>query len=1591
MAGGPIMNDAIGKSCRIAAFHAWFFLVTILLTFSALPGHATTTPTLTITPAATTVPVIQGASASDAFTLATGGGFTGNVTLAVSGLPTGVTAAWSSSTVTPSSGSGSSTLTFSAATTATVASTNVTVTATGDGLTVTKTYSLQVQQAPAVTMKLSHQSLSMSSMGSTTVVLTATPIGGVTVPASASGASPAIVSGLPTGITPSWSAPTVASNVVTWTLTLTGTVNAIASSGTLNLSAQVTDAKSGIAYSVSSGIPITVTLTAPTLSITPAATSIPVVQGSTASDAFTIATGGSYQGNVTLAVSGLPANVTSSWSSSTLTPASGTATSSSTLSFAAATAATVANTTITVTATGDGLTVTKTYSLQVQQAPGVTMSLSHQSLSMSSMGSTTVVLTATPIGGVTVPASASGASPAIVSGLPTGITPSWSAPTVASNVVTWTLTLTGTVNAIASSGTLNLSAQVTDAKSGIAYSVSSGIPITVTLTAPTLSITPAATSIPVVQGSTASDAFTIATGGSYQGNVTLAVSGLPANVTSSWSSSTLTPASGTATSSSTLSFAAATAATVANTTITVTATGDGLTVTKTYSLQVQQAPAVTMKLSHQSLSMSSMGSTTVVLTATPIGGVTVPASASGASPAIVSGLPTGITPSWSAPTVASNVVTWTLTLTGTVNAIASSGTLNLSAQVTDAKSGIAYSVSSGIPITVTLTAPTLSITPAATSIPVVQGSTASDAFTIATGGSYQGNVTLAVSGLPANVTSSWSSSTLTPASGTATSSSTLSFAAATAATVANTTITVTATGDGLTVTKTYSLQVQQAPGVTMSLSHQSLSMSSMGSTTVVLTATPIGGVTVPASAAGASPAIISGLPTGITPSWSAPTVASNVVTWTLTLTGTVNAIASSGTLNLSAQVTDANSGLSYSTSEGIPLTVTLTAPTLTFSPAVTKMPIMQGTSTTDLFTFTSGGSYQGNVTLAITGLPSFITASWSNSTVAMSGGTGSSTLTISPSATATINWFSFTVTATGDGLTVSKGYVVEVEPSAGIQMQLSQSSLTIQPQNTAMLVITATPVNGIAIPSGAAGASATVASGLPNGVTASMSSPTVTSAGAVTWTLTLTASATAVTSSDPINLAVQVTDANSGLVYTAAPNFDLLIALLANVSIGTTPGATIPTTFMGLSHEWNDVQNNIMGSAATGVNNIYRQLLTNLTAYGAAPVDIRIGGNSTDASVEPTSTTAAPFAQIATALGNRFELGVNLGSDNVGLATDQATAFVSQMPAGSIEALEIGNEPDEYASNGLRTSSYTVQDYFADFQNWQQSIMPILPSGTKLMGASWAFLATMQADAQTFESNEASDLSLFSQHCYASAPANNPAPDFLLTPAASASVPAQVAATVSASHAQGIPFRMGEMGAVSDGGIQAISDSFSATLWSIDTMFEYANVGVDGVNWIASTGDYNNPFQFANTTANHVKTYTLTSVNPLYYGLLFFQAATGTGAQLLPVTLNTPANLKTWATVDTSGVTRLVILNKDENLTGNVAISFPGYTQATVMLLTAPSYSSAAGITFAGQTFDGSPDGTLQGRQTVQTITGTNGVFQLPMSVTSGALVTFTQ
>lgn len=448
--------------------------------------------------------------------------------------------------------------------------------------------------------------------------------------------------------------------------------------------------------------------------------------------------------------------------------------------------------------------------------------------------------------------------------------------------------------------------------------------------------------------------------------------------------------------------------------------------------------------------------------------------------------------------------------------------------------------------------------------------------------------------------------------------------------------------------------------------------------------------------------------------------------------------------------------------------------------------------------------------------------------------------------------------------------------------------------------------------------------------------------------------------------------------------------VIASTLVLSTPTVKIATNFLGFSHEWTNLQK-IMGSSDSGgTNTIYQTLVRTLTTNMDGPLVLRIGGGSTDTSGVATPATVAPLVDVAQQVNVKFILGVNLGSDNLNLAKQQAATFTSQVASNTLMALEIGNEPDGYATNGYRSSTYSYSAYLPQFDQWSNGVSAASTSPVPMIAGPvfgtdfWIPSARLDLADSVFKAG------LVTQHLYPGCynPADPLPNNFLLQPTTSTLRLYYVQPYAATAHQAHSIFRLAEMNSVCDGGQPGLSDSFSSALWGIDTMFEDVNAGIDGVNWnTASDGGPYDLFQFNFWNDNGKNLYGLDTVRPLYYGLLFFSQAAGKNAELLPASTVTNANVKVWATADSIGKGHLVIINKDQTIGGNVQLTLPGYSSGSVVRLAASNYLATSGVTIGGQTYDNSPDGTLQGSPVSETIYPASGVWTVSVNPTSAVLV----
>jgi hypothetical protein len=309
---------------------------------SAGPG-----PFIELTAAPISVTIQQGASGLITLTLVRGGGFSGTVALAVAGLPAGMIAS-----VSPTSLSGTTT---TATVTVDVAGNVVpgpytaTVTGSATGVQNTTTvFTVAVTAAPDVALTVTPATLTVQqgASGSATVNITRTAFTGQ-VALSLDAPPPGVI-----GTFSPASAPTTSS-------ALTVAVAATVAPGAYTLT--IKGSATGVGDRTTT-LALTVTAAPATIAVALAPPSASVVQGGSGQTAVNI-TRTSFSGPVSLAASGAPAGVTIGFSE---TP---TAAAQVQLTYAAALTAPIGTHLITVTASAGGVSnATATFTLQVAPA-----------------------------------------------------------------------------------------------------------------------------------------------------------------------------------------------------------------------------------------------------------------------------------------------------------------------------------------------------------------------------------------------------------------------------------------------------------------------------------------------------------------------------------------------------------------------------------------------------------------------------------------------------------------------------------------------------------------------------------------------------------------------------------------------------------------------------------------------------------------------------------------------------------------------------------------------------------------------------------------------------------------------------------------------------------------------------------------------------------------------------------------------------------------------------------------------------------------------------------------------------------------------
>jgi len=470
---------------------------------------------------------------------------------------------------------------------------------------------------------------------------------------------------------------------------------------------------------------------------------------------------------------------------------------------------------------------------------------------------------------------------------------------------------------------------------------------------------------------------------------------------------------------------------------------------------------------------------------------------------------------------------------------------------------------------------------------------------------------------------------------------------------------------------------------------------------------------------------------------------------------------------------------------------------------------------------------------------------------------------------------------------------------------------------------------------------------------------------------------------------------------------------LVTASVGASPsGAQLQAGFVGVSLEFNWLHF-YTGRNPKRIDPVLVALVRNLAPNGQTPV-VRIGGESTDATWWPIRHQAAPqgisysltpkwlrlVGGLASASRARLIIGLNFAADRPDIAATEARALLTGIGRRYIQAFEVGNEPDNYGifpwyrtefGKGhwvwSRPSNYSLTDFIPEFSRFRAAL-PRFP----LAGPAFAELSWLGGLGQFFSAEPG--LRVATVHRYPlhgcltnQSDPSYPSTDNLLSDQASSGLAQQVAPYVPVAHDHNLPFRLDEMNSAAVAsclGRRGVSGTFASALWVLDTLFNLASVGVDGVNIHTLPTAAYELFSFR-YRQRHWEAF----VHPEYYGMLLFTQAFSPGARLLPVSVSPSGPLKVWATRATDGTTRVVLINKDPSNGYQVKLQVPGALgPAQLERLQAPSVSSTSGVTLGGQTFGGETRTGTLGKPHTETAIPVAGSYVLTVPAASATLLT---
>ena len=440
------------------------------------------------------------------------------------------------------------------------------------------------------------------------------------------------------------------------------------------------------------------------------------------------------------------------------------------------------------------------------------------------------------------------------------------------------------------------------------------------------------------------------------------------------------------------------------------------------------------------------------------------------------------------------------------------------------------------------------------------------------------------------------------------------------------------------------------------------------------------------------------------------------------------------------------------------------------------------------------------------------------------------------------------------------------------------------------------------------------------------------------------------------------------------------------------PGAPVPQDFLGLSFEAGSLAQIASYSGSGDMVTLLRSLGVGVLRFGGVTADEQTAWIDA-ATPRPAWALGVLEASNLDALGSlaaqsgwHVLLTLGLGHFEPQAAAREAAAAKAAL-GESLEAIELGNEPDSYAKHGLRPLPWTPEIYDEQVDVYRSAIEALAP-GIPLDGPDTSGSSAYEKWGLSEAIYERP--ALLTGHHYPLSCAEQPPPTItrLLSQPIRQLEEVSLRRYLFIARETEVPFRLDETNTVSCGGVPGISNTFASALWAVNYLARAMSMGVAGINLQGNPANCEGYTPVCAPSAEALATGALRA-QPEWYALLLAKALIGERPLRTSVRPADRPNVEVNTFLAADGTLQFVAVDDDPPGARGVALHLhvgPGFHGASILALTAPSPTALSGVRLGGREVE--PNGAWSQPARLPRAPNRHGLITVKLAPSSAALVT---